>query len=220
MCGRFANIDPITQMAKKFFIDEIFTEVSPGYNIVPGNNIVSIVRQENKRLFRDFKWGLVPSWAKDKSIGYKMINARSETVAEKPSFKKSLKTRRCLIVANGFYEWAKIDKIKQPVYIHLKNQDSFTFAGLYDKWVSPEGDELYTCTILTTDSNEMLKQVHNRMPVIIEEKNGNDWLDVSVPIGDITTLLRPYPSDQMEFYNVSTFVNSPKNQGPDCIKPL
>ena len=216
MCGRFAQIEPLGSIEKAFFIDEVHSEAGSSYNVAPGNKVVSVVIWEGKRVLVDFQWGLIPHWAKDPKIGNKLINARSETVHEKPSFKSSFASKRCLIAANGFYEWKKEGDSKIPVYIKLSSRDLFAFAGLWSKWAS--GDKVYnTCTILTTDPNELLKPVHNRMPVILPKDKEEDWLDISAPQDEIRALLTPYPPGEMEYYPVSTFVNSPKNDSPECI---
>jgi len=221
MCGRFAQHEPLSLITKTFFIDEIMTDVPPGYNIAPGTQILSIISRNDKKLLVDFKWGLVPHWAKDPAMGNKMINARGETVHEKPGFRNAFKSRRCLITASGYYEWMKGESGKRPVYIRLKSGGSITFAGLYETWASPEGSKLSTCTIITTEPNELLEPVHHPMPVIIAPHYHDLWLkndNVSLP--EIPALLSPYPSDEMEWYEVSKFVNSPANDSPGCIEPV
>lgn len=165
------------------------------------------------------KWGLVPSWAKDEKIGYKMINARSEGIETKPSFRAAFKRHRCLVPTTGFYEWKKVDaKMKQPYFIRLKSGEPFAFAGLWEVW-GP--DNLETFTIITTENNELIEPIHTRMPVILHEKDEAVWLDPELHDADkLKELLKPYPSEEMEMYEVSTFVNSPKNESPDCIKPI
>ena len=167
------------------------------------------------------RWGLIPSWAKDSSIGFRLINARGETVAEKPSFKTAFKKRRCLILANGFYEWQKREKMKTPVYSRLKTNKPFGFAGLYETWISPDEQELHTCTIITTEANELLQPIHNRMPVIVPKDQEDIWLDANVSkITHVFSILKPYAHHEMEAYEVSTFVNSPQHNSPDCITPV
>jgi putative SOS response-associated peptidase YedK len=219
MCGRFAQIEPIGTIIKAFFIDDILTEILPSYNIAPGSNILSVVRKEGKRQLVDFHWGLVPHWAKDQSIGQKMINARSESVSQKPSFRAAFKSRRCLIVASGFYEWKKEGRIKTPFYVKLSSGNPFVFAGLYETWISPTGIELRTCTIITTEANDIMKPIHDRMPVILSNDREDRWLDISIQPEDALALLSPYPADEMESYPVSTMVNSPKNNTVECIAP-
>src|SRR3990172_2064564 len=167
-------------------------------------------------------WGLVPFWAKEPSIGYKMINAKSETLSEKPSFRKPFKEKRCLVLADGFYEWEKTDKKnKVPYRFVLKNRQPFAFAGLWDVWKTPEGDTLLSFTIITTRANELMERIHDRMPVILNEKDEAKWLDPEFKDTDkLSSLLQPYPSEQMVAYKVSTIVNSPKNDTPSCIEPV
>ncbi len=220
MCGRFALIEPIEKIADEYFIDSIETDAPPSYNIAPTREIISVIIDSNKRKLVSFQWGLVPFWAKDKSIGNKMINARSETVDEKPSFKKAFQSRRCLILASGFYEWDKRGPSKQPVYIYTPGRPLFGFAGLYEIWNPPEGKELSTCTIITTGPNEKLKDIHNRMPVILPKENEEPWLSESSDPSILKGMLTPFPSDEIDFHYVSTLVNSPRNNSPECIKPV
>jgi putative SOS response-associated peptidase YedK len=219
MCGRFAQIEPISNIIKAFFIDDVAAEILPGYNIAPGSKVLSVVKNEHKRALVDFQWGLVPHWAKDPSIGQKMINARSETVGQKPSFRSAFKSRRCLIVASGFYEWKKDGRIKIPFYVKLSSGKPFAFAGLYETWESPAGMELRTCTIITTEANDIMKPIHNRMPVILSHDLEDRWLDISIQAEEAQALLAPYPTEEMEAYPVSTMVNSPKNNTAECIAP-
>ena len=220
MCGRFAQIEPISNIVRAFFIDDILTEILPSYNIAPGSKILSVVKKEGKRELVDFQWGLVPHWAKDPAIGQKMINARAETVGQKPSYRTPFKSRRCLIVASGFYEWKKDGRIKIPFYVKLSSGAPFAFAGLYETWTSPGGIELRTCTIITTEANGIMKPIHNRMPVILSHDREDKWLDISVQPEEVLAFLAPYPADEMEAYPVSTLVNSPKNNSIECTAPV
>ena len=163
------------------------------------------------------RWGLVPFWAKDLSIGSKMINARAEGIAEKPAFRAAFKARRCLVPADGFYEWQKVDGGKQPMLIRLRSKSTFAFAGLWEVWRSPEGP-VETCTIVTTEPNAVTAPIHNRMPVILEPADYDRWLDPSQP--DAQALLRPCPDDWLEAYPVSTRVNTPRNDTADLIEPF
>lgn len=173
------------------------------------------------RKFQKLRWGLIPSWAKDCSMGAKLINARSETVAEKPAFRSAYKHRRCLIVADGFYEWKKEKDRKQPFYFELQNKRPFAFAGLWDKWKSPQGEEINTCTILTTAANKLLQQYHHRMPVILKEQDYDLWLDSQIQAPNLLQhLLSSYPSEEMNSYQVSLFVNNPKHNSSQCIEPI
>ena len=168
------------------------------------------------------RWGLVPFWAKEASIGYKMINAKGETITEKPSFRKPFKEKRCLVLGDGFYEWNKPDKKnKIPFRFVLKSRDPFAFAGLWDAWKTPEGEMLLSFTIITTTANELMEPIHDRMPVILHEKDEGMWLDPQLNDSEkLSTLLKPYPSNEMGAYKVSTIVNSPKNDTPKCIEPI
>jgi putative SOS response-associated peptidase YedK len=182
---------------------------------------VIVVGDDGQRYMKQMKWGLIPSWAKDPAIGNRMINARAETVAEKPAFRGLLKKRRCLIPADGFYEWQKLDKIKQPVHIVLKNHEPFGFAGLWEHWKSPDGEEVLSCTIITTEANDLLKAVHDRMPVILTRDVESVWLDPKIQETEkLLPLLKQYPAEEMGYYPVSRQVNSPAVDNPSNIEPL
>ena len=218
MCGRFIFTDPakIKRLLPDAYIDQIRIEFVPSYNIAPSQNIPVILNDgsNNVRLIR---WGLVPSWAKDLSIGYKMINARAETITEKPTFKRLIKGRRCLIFTEGFYEWKKEGNAKRPYFIRMKDQQAFAFAGLWDIW-EKEGDALVSGTIITTGANNLVAEIHDRMPVIISPDFYGLWLGNDGK--DIMNLLRPYPADEMEAYPVSRLVSSPANNSPANIEPV
>lgn len=178
------------------------------------------MQDEGKKL-TVFRWGLIPSWAKDTSIGNKMINARSETLLEKPSFKAAFKKRRCLILADGFYEWKKTGQEKLPMYIYLKNEKPFAFAGIWETWQSPDGSTMHSCAIITTAPNELMIPIHDRMPAILSKAHIDMWLDTSrVDEKILLNLLNPYPSEEMSVYQVSKIVNSPQNDIPACIDPI
>jgi putative SOS response-associated peptidase YedK len=218
MCGRFAQITPINDLIEEYEIDRNLSDLGPRYNIAPGQEISAIIIDEGKKIVK-FKWGLIPSWAKDPSIGHKLINARAETIREKPSFRNSFKRRRCLILADGFYEWKTEGREKIPVYVKLKSGAPFTLAGMYDFWKSPEGQTIGTCTIITTEANEMFSAIHNRMPVIIKKNDHKVWLDLAQDDQMLLPFLGPIDQNEIEFYEVSKLVNSPKNDSPDCIVP-
>ena len=168
-----------------------------------------------------FRWGLIPFWAKDPSIGHKMINARAETVDEKPSFEHSLQRERCLVIADGFYEWKKEGSTKQPYRITLKNKELFGFAGLWDTWNSTTGDIIDSCSIITTTPNDLMASIHDRMPVILSQDSERVWLDQTIVDSCfLKSLLVPYPANLMMAYEVSTLVNSPKNNEPECLLPV
>jgi putative SOS response-associated peptidase YedK len=217
MCGRFTLTQSPEAVAQAFDIQ--VPKFPPRYNIAPSQPVGAIVSPADlkKRQFRLMQWGLIPSWAKDPSIGSKLINARSETVHEKPSFRSAFKRRRCLIAAGGFYEWQKTGSgRKQPFYFSMKASVVFAFAGLWESWQGIE-----TCTILTTSANELLKPIHERMPVIVKPEDYDVWLDPTVQQAEILLpIFEPFPSDRMIAISVSTAVNIPSNDSELCIQPL
>lgn len=216
MCGRFTFVE-FDGIEERFQIPH--TDLRPNYNVAPTQE-VPIISNDGSNHLAMFRWGLIPFWAKDPAIGNKMINARAETVDEKPSFKHSLQRKRCLVVADGFYEWKKEGTTKRPHRITLKNKELFGFAGLWDTWKSPSGD-IVSCTIITTTPNVLMASIHDRMPVILSRDSERLWLDQSiVDSGFLKSLLVPYPAEQMMAYEVSSFVNSVKNNGPECLAPL
>lgn len=221
MCGRFTLTVAPDELRAAFPDFDIPGDIPPSYNIAPSQPIPVVPNTGENRL--DFyHWGLIPSWTKAENLGrYNFINARSETAAEKPSFRSSFRRRRCLILADGFYEWSKAKPggSKTPYYFTLQDHSPFAFAGLWEIWHSPEGDPLLSACILTTQPNETVKPIHNRMPVILKSADYQTWLDPEEgPPEKFQPLLRPYPADQMQTYPVSTYVNSPKNNSPQCIQ--
>ena len=221
MCGRYALTANPEKIQQVFELTDVPQTIAPRFNIAPTQPVAVVVADEKGRNFDVFRWGLIPFWAKDAGIGNRLINARAETVAEKASFKHALKRRRCLILADGFFEWQKLPQGKQPVFIHLKDLAPFGMAGLWEHWQSPGGDDIYSCTIITTEPNELLKPVHNRMPVILPAEAHTQWLapDVQSPAA-VLPLLHTFPAEEMAFYPVSTLVNSPANDNPTCIEPI
>lgn len=220
MCGRFDCHSDISVILKVFKIDHFSIEYKPHYNIAPSQNII-VVKDSGQRELAQCRWGFIPSWSKDPSAGFKMINARAESVADKPAFKDAFRNQRCLVVADGFYEWVRDGKVKQPVYIRLKSHMPVGFAGLYSVWRSPEGEDICTCTIITTDANELLRPIHDRMPVIIPKDKEDLWLDPkTIEKGKLLPFLTPYPSDEMEFYRVSPIMNKPEYDSPEVISPI
>lgn len=222
MCGRFTLVSPLDLIVYRFKVAYGHrTEHVARYNIAPSQDVLAIINDGQNNRLGKLRWGLIPRWAKDPKIGHKMINARAETLAEKPSFKYSFKRQRCLIPADSFYEWKRAGGRKIPMRIRLKSGELFAFAGLWSRWVSPEGQAIHTCTIITTRPNELMKDIHDRMPVILRKEDEDAWLD---PRNQDTEYLRqflePYDGKQMEAYEVSTVVNSPKNDGPECIEPV
>jgi putative SOS response-associated peptidase YedK len=218
MCGRFTLRTPAGHVAEAFGVLP-FADLQPRYNIAPSQPVpVARLAQNDGRELAFLKWGLVPSWADDPAIGYKMINARGDTVATKPSFRKAFKVRRCLVVADGFYEWQKTDGNKQPHYIRLKDDRPFAFAGLWEHW-GRDGQEIDSCTIITTDANELMAPIHNRMPVIVAPSDYDLWLDPAIQeVERLQPLLRPYPPGEMTAYPVSTVVNNPRNEVAQCVE--
>ncbi len=220
MCGRFVRYSSIQDILTEFDVEGPAVDLPPSYNVAPSHEVVSIINDGKKRIVL-CKWGYIPSWAKDPATGYKMINARAESVGDKPSFKYAFTHTRILVVANGFYEWHTQGKVKIPVFIQLKTGRPFGFAGLLSIWTSPGGKQVHTCTVITTNANKLLAPVHDRMPVIIHKKDEDLWLDPANQDKQfLTSLLRPYAHEEMKFYHVSALVNSPSNNSPDCIRPV
>ncbi|WP_017651942.1 SOS response-associated peptidase [Fortiea contorta] len=222
MCGRFTLKQPASALVEAFHLQSS-PHLSAQYNIAPTQMVTTVLHNgaNNNREFQQLRWGLIPSWAKDPAIGAKLINARSETVAQKPSFRSAFKRRRCLVVADGFYEWKKQPGKKQPFYFQLQDKQPFGFAGLWEQWLSPSGEEILSCTILTTTANELLQPIHDRMPVIIAPQDYDFWLDPQEQTPEsLQQLLIPYPVAAMTAYPVSTLVNNSQHNTPDCILPL
>jgi len=202
MCGRFVLLTDLSVIVESFGIEEMAYPYRTGNTFSPGQHIATVIRDDKNRLVNT-RWGLVPSWSKDPSIGNRMFNARAETVAEKPGFRSAFHNRRCLIPADGFYEWQKLGKVKKPFYFSLKSGRPFGFAGLYETWTSPEGEPIHTCTIITTQPNELVRSVHDRMPVIVPKDKERPWID---PLNHnremLLSLLKPYPPDEMSMFEV------------------
>jgi putative SOS response-associated peptidase YedK len=220
MCGRFEIHSTIEIISKIFGIDDWDVDYMPSYNVAPSQDII-IAIDKGKRQLTKSRWGFLPSWAKDISDGYKMINARAETIAEKPRFKEAFQKQRCLVLADGFFEWKKEGKIKKPYLIRLKSGRPFAMAGLYNKWTSPDGEEICTNTIITTESSDLIRPLHNRMPAILPEDKYADWLsnDITDP-SLLLKMLKPYPSDELEMYEVTPKVNSPSVNSLENIQRL
>ena len=218
MCGRFTAVD-VKAIYEKYELSDRLPSLQPSYNIAPSHEIPAIVgTNEGNRLLM-LRWGLIPSWSKDDSFAFKMINARAETIDQKPSFKNLLTRRRCLIPADGFFEWKKEEKSKTPYRFILENEKPFAFAGLWDSWKNEKGETLYTFTIVTTSPNKMIEEVHDRMPVILNDQGEKIWLDPNTEDKKVLKeLLIPYPSELMDKYQVSSYVNSSRNPGPKAIE--
>jgi putative SOS response-associated peptidase YedK len=221
MCGRFSLTLTADQLSLAFPWLNVPRQIEPRYNIAPSQP-VAVVANNNRHELDFFQWGLVPSWAKDPSIGNRMINARAETLAEKPSFRAAYRRRRCLILADGFYEWSSDPgrAAKVPYYLRLASSDPFAFAGLWEDWRAPDGSQLLSCTIITTRPNELVAPIHNRMPAILAPDAYDRWLSPDdEPAERLQPLLGPYPADDLVAYPVSRVVNNPANDVPECVLP-
>lgn len=220
MCGRFTlTVNPadLQEAFENYTFPETF---APRFNIAPTQPILAIPNDDQRRA-DFFIWGLIPMWAKDPSIGNRLINARAETIEEKPSFRGSLKYKRCLILADGFYEWKAAGKTKIPYFIHMNDRKPFAFAGLWDSWNSPDGSQIKSCTIITTEPNDLMTLIHNRMPAILHPRDYAKWLDPSAQTPEsLKPLIKPYPAEMMNAYPVSTMVNKPENDIPDLVVPV
>ena len=221
MCGRY-SLGKTGEISKRYNVSNYKTLFKPSYNISPGIKAPVIIRQSPNRVVL-MRWGLIPFWAKDISIGYKMINARAEGIENKPAFRRPLRISRCLVPSDGFYEWKRLNlegkEEKYPWYIGLKDQEIFSFAGLFDKWSDAEGKEIYSYTIITCEPNDLLEEIHNRMPVILKKEDEDKWLDKFTALNDILKLLKTYPAEDLQSYPVSRRVNNPENDDKDLIKP-
>lgn len=218
MCGRFTQSADSKKIAKEFEVSEV-PAVEARYNIAPTQEVLAVLEREGEREATFFKWGLVPSWAKDVSMGARLINARSETVAEKPAFRVAFKKRRCIIPADGFYEWRSDGGRKQPFFFRMQDERLFGFAGLWEHWEGEGGEVVNSCAILTTEANEVLRPVHERMPVIIHPDDYKLWLSAGERELDLVKeMLRPYTADEMTGYPVSTSINSPRSQGAKLVE--
>lgn len=224
MCGRFTQTVKAKQVEREFGVKISGEKIlAPRYNIAPAQEIAAVRTTGAGKELSSLKWGLVPSWAKDVSIGNKMINARAETLSEKPSFREAFRRRRCIIPASGFYEWQKQSSgAKQPFYFYLKERQVFGFAGLWEEFLDREiGLLLESCMIITTEANEVLKAVHDRMPVILHRDNYDQWLDdKEADVSRLQKLLAPYPSEEMESHPVSRAVNSPASDAESLNQPV
>lgn len=221
MCGRYTITAPLEAIQRIFRVSDR-PNLAPRYNVAPTQSVPIVRRPPGEdgeaRQLVTVRWGLIPFWAKDESIGNRLINARADGVADKPAFRDSFAKRRCLVVADGFYEWQKQGSKKQPFRITLSSGEPFGFAGLWSDWKNPEGERVETCTIITTDANDLLEPIHNRMPVILDPADFDRWLD-----GDrdeALGLLQPYDPEAMTAYPVDPKVGNVRNESPDLIDPL
>jgi putative SOS response-associated peptidase YedK len=217
MCGRFTLTNP-NLLAEHFKLDQK-PLLEPRYNIAPTQQVAVIRSQDSGRFkLSMMRWGLIPHWSKDDKISYKLINARAETVAEKPTFRSAFKARRCLIPADGFYEWEHNGKNKQPYYVRMKRRGLFAFAGLWEYWTGPDGKVRESCCIITTDANSLIQKIHDRMPAVIDPEQYALWSGEMMSSTMLQQLLEPFEPEKMTAFPVSGMVNSPKNDIPDCIK--
>jgi putative SOS response-associated peptidase YedK len=223
MCGRYTESKRVTDVKARIAFELAQMELVPRFNIAPTQMAPVVVVEGGKVVLKPMRWGLVPFWAKDVSIGNRMINARAETVKEKPAYRTPLKRRRCLVVADSFYEWQKLpnSKLKQPMRILLRDEAPFGFAGLWDSWTAPDGSELETFTIITAQPNELVAPIHERMAVILPPDRHAEWLDPAHQnIDQVAKLLVPFPAEQMTTHPVSTLINNPKVEDARCVQPL
>ncbi|NYE06795.1 putative SOS response-associated peptidase YedK [Bacillus niacini] len=224
MCGRFTLTATVDQLIDRFDIEFFLQEeeYNPSYNVAPSQSVLAVINDGARNKMGFLRWGLIPPWAKDMSIGYKMINARAETLTDKPSFRNAYKKKRCLILADSFYEWKRLDsKNKIPMRIKLKSNELFSMAGLWENWKSPEGKSIYSCSVITTSPNELVQDIHDRMPVILNPEDEKYWLDPSITdTTKLNPLLKPLDHTLMEAYEVSPLVNSPKNNSIELIQKI
>jgi len=219
MCGRFTMHHTREQVALRFDLQTVEAAPQERFNIAPTQPVAVVREQNDERVLDALQWGLIPAWAKEPGIGNKLINARAETLAEKPSFRQALKKRRCLIPADGFYEWKKEGMARQPMHIRRTDSDLFTFAGLWEEWKAEDGRPLRTCTIITVAPNEVPLPIHDRMPAILRPEDEAAWL-TETDTGLLLSLLRPYPAEQMEAFAVSKKVNVPTIDDPALLNSL
>lgn len=218
MCGRYSLISDLSELQLRFDFENPLTDYALRYNIAPTQFVLTVRPEDGRNVAENMRWGLIPSWAKDMSISNRAINARAETLAERPMFRTALRRRRCLILADGFYEWTGSGKARQPMRILLTTGEPFAFAGLWESWTNSEGETINSCTIITTTSNEIMRPIHDRMPVMLRPDDEAAWLDhTNEDAAAVHSLLAPYPPDMMDAYPVSTLVNSPANDTPDVI---
>ncbi len=218
MCGRY-ELQEIEGLGARFRATSVRLDLSPRYNVAPGQVMPVVVHKGGENSLEMMKWGLVPFWAKDPRIGNKMINARAETILEKPSYRKPLQSKRCLVPVSGFYEWQDTGTGKVPYHIHLKDEPVFALAGLYDTWIDPEGQQLNTYTVITTSANSFMERLHHRMPVILGEETEEMWLDPATPISRLVNLMAPYEPEKMLAAPASPRVNSVRNDDASLLIP-
>lgn len=219
MCGRFAQRSPRPRLKKEFGVADV-PEVGERYNVAPTQEVLGVVRAEGARAARLLRWGLVPAWARDPAVGAKLFNARAETAADKPSFREAFLRRRCLVPADGFYEWRREGRAKQPYFFHMRDGRPFGLAGIWERWRGAGGELVESCAILTTEANELVGRVHDRMPVIVRPEDYELWLAGGGAADSRGEVLRPFEASEMACRPVSSLVNSTRNQGPELIEEL
>ena len=219
MCGRFSLTADIGELASRFEFDGNRLDLEPNFNVAPTQNVLTVLGGENRR-GGFMRWGLIPHWAKTASIGSRMINARAETVAQRPAFRDAFRKRRCLVLADSFYEWQRAGSVRKPMRIIMESGEPFAFAGLWAMWRDSEGNRIPSCTVITTEANDLLRPIHHRMPVILPREMEEFWLDRDMQdIAVLENALTAYPSELMQTYQVSTLVNSARNNGPQVVEP-
>ena len=219
MCGRYAFFSPAEAVKRTFALD-LVPELKPRYNIAPTQSVPALrVAEEGSRTLVMLHWGLVPRWAKERAIGNRMINARSETLAEKPAYRDAFRRRRCLVLADGWYEWQPAPGGKQPWFVRLRDPRPIAFAGLWERWKDPAGELLESCTIATIDASESIRKIHDRMPVVLAEESWDRWMDPAYSdTGALSGILKPYDSKALQAWQVSRLVNAPKNEGSKLVE--
>jgi putative SOS response-associated peptidase YedK len=218
MCGRFTLRASPTSVQQAFGLNEA-PRIEPRFNVAPSQQVFALCQSELGQVEGVFfRWGLIPSWAKDARIAYPLFNVRSESVADNPSFRAAFKARRCLIPADGFYEWLKVGKSKMPARFTLRGERLFAFAGLWEGWLSPKEPPVQMCTILTTSANEIVRPLYERMPVILDPYRYHAWLDPATSVAAAQSWMVPWPAEDMTMVPANLIVNSPRNEGPECLK--
>ena len=221
MCGRYSILADFSELARRFQFDGDWTEFESSYNVAPTHDVLTVVGGGDTRRAGYMRWGLIPRWARDARIGSRMINARAETVAEKPAFRDALRRRRCLILADGFYEWQRKGEARRPMRIVMRSGEPFAFAGIWSVWKDPEGNRVPTCAIITTTANDTLRPIHDRMPVVLPKDSESFWLDPAIEDpAALTSVLRPAANDAMEAYEVSNLVNKVANNSPEVAQAV
>ena len=223
MCGRYTITIALEELLARYEAENALAAMyEPRYNVAPGQLVPAVISGGERNRLGMLRWGLVPPWADDPKVGYRMINARAETLQDRPAYREAYRGRRCLIPADGFYEWQKLDNgKKRPMRITLRGGGLFSFAGLYETWTAPDGSKLHTCAVLTTEPNRLMAAIHDRMPVILKPEDEALWLDRRVREGSkLEKLLSPYPAEEMEAYEVGQAVGNAANDSPSCIERI